>query len=176
MATFADDIAILASHVDPISASRNLQIHLRNLQTWFRKWRLKVNETKSVHVTFTLKRDVYPPVTRNGVTMPQADDTKYLGMHLNKRLAWRKHIFTKRKQLLLKFRKMYWSLGRNSRLSLDIQLLLYKATLKPIWTYGIPLWGTASNSNIEILKRFQNKVLRVFSECAMVCTKRAHPP
>jgi hypothetical protein len=26
--------------------------------------------------------------------------------------------------------------------------------------YGIPLWGTASNSNIEILQRYQNKVLR----------------
>ena len=32
--------------------------------------------------------------------------------------------------------------------------------LKPIWPYGIPLWGTASNSNIEILERFQNKILR----------------
>jgi hypothetical protein len=25
---------------------------------------------------------------------------------------------------------------------------------------GIPLWGTASNSNIEILQRYQDKVLR----------------
>jgi len=38
-------------------------------------------------------------------------------------------------------------------------LLIYKTILKPIWTYGIHLWGTASNSNIEILQRFQNKVL-----------------
>jgi hypothetical protein len=29
-----------------------------------------------------------------------------------------------------------------------------------IWTYVKPLWGAASNSNIEILKRYQNKVLR----------------
>jgi hypothetical protein len=29
-----------------------------------------------------------------------------------------------------------------------------------IWTYGKPLWGTASNSNIEILQIYQNKVLR----------------
>jgi hypothetical protein len=27
-------------------------------------------------------------------------------------------------------------------------------------TYSIPLWGTASNSKIEMLQRFQNKVLR----------------
>jgi hypothetical protein len=32
--------------------------------------------------------------------------------------------------------------------------------LRPICTYIIPLWGTASNSNIEMLERYQNKVLR----------------
>jgi hypothetical protein len=32
--------------------------------------------------------------------------------------------------------------------------------LKPIWTYGIQLWGTASTSNIEILERFQSNALR----------------
>jgi hypothetical protein len=45
-------------------------------------------------------------------------------------------------------------------LSLGNKLLIYKTILKPIWTYGIPVWGTGSNSNIEILQRFQNKVLR----------------
>jgi hypothetical protein len=38
--------------------------------------------------------------------------------------------------------------------------LIYKTILKPIWTFGIPLWGTASTSNIEILHKYQNKVLR----------------
>ena len=38
--------------------------------------------------------------------------------------------------------------------------MLYKAILKPVWTYGIQLWETANNSNIEILQRFQSKTLR----------------
>jgi hypothetical protein len=41
------------------------------------------------------------------------------------------------------------------------KLLIYKAILKPIWTYWVQLWGTASTSNIEILERFQSKALRV---------------
>jgi hypothetical protein len=32
---------------------------------------------------------------------------------------------------------------------------------KPIWTYGIQLWSTASTSNIEIVERFQVKALRM---------------
>jgi hypothetical protein len=30
---------------------------------------------------------------------------------------------------------------------------------RPVWTYGIHLWGTASTSIIEILERFQSKAL-----------------
>jgi hypothetical protein len=56
---------------------------------------------------------------------------------------------------------MHWLLGRKSQLSTINKLLLYKAILKPIWTYCIQLWGTASTSNIEILERFQFKVLRM---------------
>jgi hypothetical protein len=41
------------------------------------------------------------------------------------------------------------------------KLLIYKAILKPIWTYGIQLWGMNSNSNITILEHFQLKVLRL---------------
>jgi hypothetical protein len=36
--------------------------------------------------------------------------------------------------------------------------------MKPIWTYGIQLWGTASTSNIEILESFQSKSLPTIEE------------
>jgi hypothetical protein len=54
---------------------------------------------------------------------------------------------------------MHWLLGKKSTLSVESKVL-YEAALKPIWTYGIQLWGPASNSNIEILQRFQSKTLR----------------
>jgi hypothetical protein len=39
------------------------------------------------------------------------------------------------------------------------QIFIFKAILKPICSYGIQLRETASTSNIEILERFQSKVL-----------------
>jgi hypothetical protein len=85
---------------------------------------------------------------------------KYLGLHLDRRLTWRAYILAKRKQLDIKFRQMQWLIGRKSELSTENKLLVYKTILKPIWTSGIPIWGSASTSNREILQRFQNKVLR----------------
>ena len=104
-----------------------------------------------------------PPVQLNN-HLPQTDAVKYLGVHLDRKLIWRNHISAKRKELDLKFRNMCWIIGRKSQLSLANKLLVYKAILKPIWTYGIQLWGTASNSNIEILERFQSKVLRIITD------------
>jgi hypothetical protein len=92
--------------------------------------------------------------------IPQ-EDVKYLGLHLDRRLTWHKHIFTKLKQLGITLTEMYWLFGRKSKLSTSNKLLTYKTILKPIWTYGIQLWGTASTSNIDILERFQSKALRM---------------
>jgi hypothetical protein len=102
-----------------------------------------------------------PPVIFNDVQLPQSDEVKYLGLHLDRRLTWHKHIFTKRKPLGLTLTKMTWLLRRKSQLSTTNKLLLYKTILKPTWTYGVQLWGTASTSSIEILERFQSKVLRI---------------
>jgi hypothetical protein len=159
-ATYADDTAVLASHEDPVVASIKLQKHLDLLQSWFKKWRFKVNEKKSVHVTFTMRQKTCPPVNLNNQPLPQSDHAKYLGMYLDRRLTWKKHILTKRTQLDLKLRKLYWIIGRQSKLSLENKLLLYKSILKPVWTYGIQLWGSAANSNIAILQRFESKTLR----------------
>ncbi len=77
----------------------------------------KANETKSVHVTFTLRKERCPSEQRNNVTIPKSDIVKYLGFHFDRRLTWRKHFFTKRKQLGLKFRDINWLIGRNSQLT-----------------------------------------------------------
>jgi hypothetical protein len=38
--------------------------------------------------------------------------------------------------------------------------MLYKQILKPVWTYGIELWGCTKQSDTDLIQRCQNKVLR----------------
>jgi hypothetical protein len=80
----------------------------------------------------------------NQQPLPQHVSVKYLGLHLDSKLTWRDHIRTKRKQLDLRTRELYG-------LTLANKLLIYKTVLKPIWTYGIELWGCASKTNISII-------------------------
>ena len=51
-------------------------------------------------------------------------------------------------------------IGKNSHLSIENKLLIYKAVTNPIWSYGIELWGCASKSNRVIMQRSQSKILR----------------
>lgn len=63
-------------------------------------------------------------------------------------------------------------MARKSNLSLENKLLLYKCILKPVWSYGAELWGTAADSNLEIIQRFQSKILRMVANAPWYITNR----
>jgi hypothetical protein len=107
-----------------------------------------------------------PPGPYKQVQLPQEEGVKYLGLHLDRSLTWHKYIFAKWKLLGITLTKMYWLLGRKSKLSTSNKLLIHKTILKPIWTYGIQLWGMAFTSNIEILECFQSKALRMIVDAS----------
>jgi len=163
LSTFADDTDIFATHSDATIAALNLQDHLHSIKKWLQKWKMKVNETKSTHIMFTLRKGQCPPVCINQTVIPQVETVKYLGLHFDRKLTWKEHIAIKRKQLDHKTRDIKWLIGKNSPLSLENKTLIYKTILKPIWTYGIELWGCASKSNIAIMQRYQSKILRTIA-------------
>jgi hypothetical protein len=96
----------------------------------------------------------------NGKSIPYSQIAKYLGMTLDAKLRWKVHVKKKREEIVLKYKHMYWLMGRRSGLSTHNRLVLYKQTVKSVWTYGIQLWGCTKPCNTAIIQRFQNKVLR----------------
>jgi len=46
-------------------------------------------------------------------------------------------------------------MGRYSALSVYNKLMLYQQVLKPVWTYGIQLWGCTGQSNKTLYKDFR---------------------
>lgn len=158
--TFADDTAILYTHSNRLTATRELQNHLKEIEKWSNNWGIRINEEKSTHITFTLKKRSCGQVKLNNLTIPQVDSVKYLGMHLDKKLNWKLHLNKKKEQAKIKFKSLYWLLHKKSKLSLDSKILIYKSIIKPIWMYGIQLWGTTKKSNRLIIERTQTKIIR----------------
>lgn len=115
--------------------------------------------TPMKHITFILCWETCPLVKINNCELFQTNNRKYLGIHLDRRLTWQIYIFIKRKHLgitesnVLIYRMQIATVIENT-------LMLHQTIHKPMWLYDIQFWGTGTNSNIEILQRFQNKVIR----------------
>jgi hypothetical protein len=76
VATFADDTAIMAIGDTKSESTEKLQIAMTEVQRWTRKWRIKLNDTKSVHVDFTNKRIEYKPVYIYHHVLPHGNTAK----------------------------------------------------------------------------------------------------
>lgn len=157
---FADDTAYGAKGRDLYLANRKLQTALNRYSRWYRRWRFALNRQKSVHIIFTNRVVGYMPIFLGPNPVPYSDTAKYLGLTLDTKLRWRAHVKKKRAELGLKYRKMYWLLRPDSKLSVDNKVLLYKQVLRPVWAYGSQLWGCTANSNLRPIQTFQNMVLR----------------
>jgi hypothetical protein len=105
------------------------------------------------------KRIKQKPIYINHHVVPYENTAKYLGMTLDAKLRWKPPVKKKKEELELKYRKMYWLMGRYSALSVYNKFMLYQQVLNPIWAYGIQLWGCTSQSNRKIIQRFQNRVI-----------------
>jgi hypothetical protein len=135
---------------------------------------MKANETKSVHVTFTTLRATCPPVHINDVQIPQENHVKYLGHHLDRRLTWHPHIFAKRKQLEISLTKMYWLLGRKSKLYQQ-QAPRLQSNIET----NLDVWHSTLGHDLKFQHRnfgpFSVESLASDSECPLVCAKLSHP-
>lgn len=169
VATFADDTAYLAKGINTRYATMKLQSAINSTCNWTKKWRMKLNQSKSQHINFTLKKDSPLPITIDGARVPKVKAAKYLGMILDAKLNWKEHVKSKISQAKSVRAKLNTLIGRNSRLSLENKMLIYKQVIRPVLTYGIQLWACAPTTTTNKVQIFQNKSLRAATNAPFYC-------
>jgi hypothetical protein len=55
VAEFADDKIIFTSNENLLATCHHLQNHLNDMEVWYLKWKIKINNDKSSHITSTLR-------------------------------------------------------------------------------------------------------------------------
>lgn len=160
LATFADDTAILVTDKDYSAATHRLQHAVEQVTQWSQRWKIAINHSKSTRVDFALRPHPITPTIIDGTVIPHGSHAKYLGLTLDSKLLWRTHVTLKRDELNARFRTMFWMFRHTNRLSLANRRLLYQTVIRPVWTYGIQLWGSTATTNYNVIQTFQNKVLR----------------
>ncbi|KFM83187.1 putative RNA-directed DNA polymerase from transposon BS, partial [Stegodyphus mimosarum] len=143
LAMYADDTTILSQSASHGSVIQSLQDHVHALESWLQAWKIKINVEKSDAILFTRKKliDYNIHVDMYGTPIPWTKQARYLGVVLDQCLTWTPHIT----QLITKFRVRKRTLSpliaRNSVLSVDNKLVIYKTMLRSIITYAGPVWS-----------------------------------
>jgi NADH:ubiquinone oxidoreductase subunit D len=132
-------------------------------------WRIKINVTKSVQVTFTLRKEQCPVVHINNTVISKSPTAKFLGLHLDSKLTWAQHLAKERKQIDLKVKDLYWVTGRKSPASLQSKILYIQDNRKAY----LDLWNRIMGMRQQIAYS-QNATKPVQNtaddqKCAMVC-------
>jgi hypothetical protein len=86
---------------------------------------------------------------------------KLNGLKLDQKLLFKGHIQYATERVNKAIGMLYPLISRNSALSVDNKLLLYKAVIRPSWSYGCPIYGSAAATNLKRLQIAQNKVLKM---------------
>ena len=130
---FADDTSLFSQVSDQIRSSNELNRDLWKISEWAFQWKMSFNPDPSkqaVEVYFTRKLDppVPPVVSFNGIAITVEESQKHIGLILDKKLAFDRHLNEK-------LSKANRGIGLINRLRKfvprDSLLTLYKAFIRP---------------------------------------------
>ncbi|GFW80266.1 RNA-directed DNA polymerase from mobile element jockey [Trichonephila clavipes] len=144
---------------------KNMQNFLDKLQDWLTQWRIAINVDKSQAIIFR-KWGVIDPsfqLTLFEDNIQWVSVVRYLGLHMDSRLTYKKHIDYLSEKFWGRIHLAISLVGRNSPLSLENKVILYKQVLRPIITYASPVWGAAAATHMKKIQVIQNKILRLIT-------------
>ena len=159
---FADDIAATASGRNEIQVVQKLQKSVDDIESWCRKWRVRLNGGKSNLVILSRKRkklnenlcvllfdDVVRPVTK----------AKFLGVEIDNTLRFKDHIqdLALRAEKRLNILKILAWGGTEPK----ILIRLYKTFIRSLFEYSAVCIVQCPDTVLDTLQKIQNRAIRI---------------
>lgn len=162
LAMYADDTAIVAeaTHCDLVRAFT--QNHIDELVLFFNKWKLKINAAKTETMLLTKRRNTpIRPLVIEGEIIEESREIKYLGIVLDKGLTFGPHIMKTRRRAAGARRMLWPYIEKTNPLDRKLKIALYKTYIRPILTYGAPVWNSTAKHYLKKLQAVETSTLRI---------------
>ena len=165
LSLFADDTMFFTSNKNPLRAIIQLQKQLDLTATWFRRWRIKINATKTVGVLFGRKLTTHlPRLTIDNQPINWSPHVKYLGVTIGRQLTFGHHITNITKKATRVRGMLYPILNKNSPVPTRTKLTILQLYISPILTYAGPSWAPfTTNTQWKHIESVQNIGLRTIT-------------
>lgn len=166
---FADDVALFYCHKNIQVISNFLNEDLRVLRNWCALNKMQINVSKTKYVNFYFKE--FDLVTDpkyhlsssclancSCATIGKEHSFKYLGLTLDDKLSWEKHINLLHNNLKSSVRKFYFLRNFCSE---KLLRTLYYGLVDSRLQYGVVCWGGAYKFLMKKLRVLQNHFIRI---------------
>ncbi|XP_067140783.1 uncharacterized protein [Centruroides vittatus] len=147
---YADDVMMLIGGRSRADLENKGNLLIQNVYNWGIEHKLHFNPIKTKGIVFNKPRgsNLYrrpPHLVMNGNVIKVEKTLKYLGVFIDFRLSWDKHIefITNRTGLI--FQAFAQVARKNWGLSTDAMAIIYDAIYIPIITYACGTWGWATS-------------------------------
>lgn len=163
---YADDTALLTTSSCPAEIINNLENGLRRIQDFYYKWKIKLNGSKTKAIFFTKRRkSSFLPnrnlVVNNTEIFWENNYITYLGIHLDKKLSFKTHIIKTIEKVNFIIRLLYPLINKKSLLKTENKMLIFRTIFRSIILYGFPVWSNAAKTNLNVLQKKQNSILKL---------------
>ena len=159
---FADDSNIFVSDINPRSLKCQMISVLTKMDEWFRANKLTINMSKTKYSIFVKQNHEIPnllnSVIVNGTKISRVSDSKYLGLVLDDKLNWSKHI-DELNEKLSKTIQAYKIV--TNFINTSAKYMLYYAYFYSRIQYGCEIYTTAPNKKLKSIQVKQNRALKV---------------
>ena len=167
---FADDAALVLHHKTFKQLQKQLNVEATKLNKWFITNKLTLNLKKTKVMVFHKRRNKKHIVKKfrlniNRVNIEQVNHIKYLGVILDNKLNWQKHIdyistkLNRTAGIIFKLRKQVPS---------KVLLLIYNSLGSSYLRYALMAWGTVRNTALRKLQTLQNKIIRYMTHSPLM--------
>ena len=164
---FADDTNILYADKDLKLLEDIVNQELFKLYDWLTAKKLTLNIKKTNFVIFCpakKKLTYYPRLTlfdneiNERLALERKEFVRYLGIIIDNHLSWKHHI----DHVAIKISHTIGLISKVRHFVPKTTLLnIYHSLVTPYLTYGLLVWGQASNSYLEKLLKLQKRALRL---------------
>lgn len=157
---FADDTVLLYENKSPGVMIQLMKIDMECILGYLGNNLLALNLEKTKMMLFRNSQTVvppHPPLNVANEVIEEVQSFKYLGVHLDNRLTWRKHIdevVSSCSALCGILRKLAWILPQHALLK------IYYAFINSKYQYGIAIWGTACRTFLKDVQTQQNRCIK----------------
>ncbi|CAL1261061.1 unnamed protein product [Larinioides sclopetarius] len=156
------EIAIWNTNSDLSASEAILNTNLTNVETWATNLKLLINPEKSNLCVFTTDRKSFRPSFKIfNSTINQISNPKYLGLTLDTKLRFTKHIETTSLRALKKLNILRKLCGSTWGSKLKTLLNTYTTLIRPVLEYAAPLWAPASSSSKEKIDTVQYRASKI---------------